>query len=192
MISWILDLFLTIILKMIFTNKWIILRVIAIEKTCERIWFIKLIFQAILKDKNLKLITGLDINKAAQSMDVPSNLVKGLGFDCLFRKYITTNIKKHITEDIYKKEWGEYWRYFEYFKNLRKMFIWINFLRILMKYFDESWHILLAMIGKKKKIHETIDKVMQLFWHISLRYLIVCIIVHLSLGWIGMVLIKNH
>ena len=53
------------------------------------------VFETVTKEKIEKLIKNLNIKKAVQSNDIPTELVKE--FDCLFSKYISTSINRCIT-----------------------------------------------------------------------------------------------
>ena len=51
-------------------------------------------FQTVTKENTAKLITNLDNKKAAQSMDIPTKLVKEFG--CLFSSFCSSNVNKCI------------------------------------------------------------------------------------------------
>ena len=53
------------------------------------------LFETVKKEKIEKLITNLNIKKAVQSNDIPTELVKEFGY--LFSKYIATSINRCIT-----------------------------------------------------------------------------------------------
>ena len=53
------------------------------------------VFETVTKEKIEKLIKNLNIKKAVQSNDIPTELVKEFG--CLFSKYIFTSINRCIT-----------------------------------------------------------------------------------------------
>ena len=52
------------------------------------------VFETVTKEKIGKLVTHLNIRKAVQSNDIPTKLVKELGY--LFSKYIATSINRCI------------------------------------------------------------------------------------------------
>ena len=56
-------------------------------------------FHTVTKENIAKLITNLDIQKAVQSMDIPTKLVKEFG--CLFSSFIASNVNKCIKEGTY-------------------------------------------------------------------------------------------
>ena len=56
-------------------------------------------FQTVTKESTAKLITNLDNKKAAQSMDIPTNLVKEFG--CLFSSFCSSNVNKCINYEAY-------------------------------------------------------------------------------------------
>ena len=51
-------------------------------------------FQTVTKENIAKLITNLNNKNAAQSMDIPTKLVKE--FSCLFSSFIAPNVNKYI------------------------------------------------------------------------------------------------
>ena len=54
------------------------------------------VFETVTNEKIEKLVTNLNIRKAAQSNDIPTKLVKEFGY--LFSKYIATSINRCIAE----------------------------------------------------------------------------------------------
>ena len=62
-------------------------------------------FHTVIKENTVKLITNLDIKKAVQSIDIPTNLVNEFG--CFFSCFIASNVNKCINEgtnvDAFKK-----------------------------------------------------------------------------------------
>ena len=157
------------------------------------------LFLRLTKEKIEKLITNLNIRKTVQSNDIPTKLVKELGY--LFSKYIATSINRCITRGIfvnafkkaevwpiYKKDGGTEksdYRPISVLSNVSKIYERCIYEQMYY-YFDKIFskiqcrfckgfntqHILLAMIEKWKH-HKIINNFVQLFWLISLRHLIV-------------------
>ena len=70
-------------------------------------------FQNVTTEKTAKIITNLDNEKAVQSTDIPTKLVKKFG--CLFSSFLAFNVSKCINEatnvDAFKK--AEVWSFYK-------------------------------------------------------------------------------